>query len=467
MALPFSTRISPIYALTEGQVGPFTQSWPLYAAADLAVYRRRGGITTLLVLDADYSVTGAGSDSAGFSVLLLTGAMAGDQIVLIGSRNVARITTYTAERGTTPTFLNLDLNMVFAQLQEMLREIERSFKTDVFTPTEFNFDDRRLTGVGDAVNPSDAVNLGQINTTFNNATASATATAVAAAATATAARDDVDATITAATDAAVTEAVALANAAIVAAIADAIANTGAILGTAGSVDNRLPRADGAGGKTLQASEVEIDDAGAFIVPEIATPATPSGSRVALYTKSDHKLYKKDSTGTEEQVGAALPSVPSFNGIQFPATQVPSSDPNCLDDYEETTWTPVLTDEAGSVSGVTYSSRTGLAIKIGKLVWYQCDVQLSNKGTGYTASSALRINGLPFANGAGVFIAHPCECDNVTFASGRTMSCLEPLAGATYFHLATSGTAAAHANVEGANLTNSSAVHGSGSYSTTS
>jgi len=145
MALPFSTRISPIYTLTAGQVGPFTQSWPLYAAADLQVLRLRAGVEAELVLDAEYSVTGAGSASVGFSVMLLAGAEEGDKIIMIGARDTARTTTYTSERGTMSNFLNLDLNMTFAQLQEMQREVERAFKTSLFDPDAFDMEGLRHT----------------------------------------------------------------------------------------------------------------------------------------------------------------------------------------------------------------------------------------------------------------------------------------------------------------------------------
>jgi hypothetical protein len=194
MALPYSSRISEIYTLTAGQVGPFTPSpaWPLYNAADLLVLRRRAGVTSELVLNTDYSVSGAGTESTGFSLTLLAGAQEGDKLLIVGARDVARTTTYTSERGTTPTFLNLDINIVYAQLQEMQREVERSFKTDRFDPDSFDFGARRLTNIGAAVDTGDAVNLGQIQTALDTATAaataSATATAVAAAGTATAAQ---------------------------------------------------------------------------------------------------------------------------------------------------------------------------------------------------------------------------------------------------------------------------------------
>lgn len=73
-------------------------------------------------------------------------------------------------------------------------------------------------------------------------------------------------------------------------------------------------------------------------------------------------------------------------IKFPATQVPSTDPNTLDDYEEGTWTPTLGGTA------TYTTQTGTYIKIGKLVFITCVLVVNAIGTGTTQTIA----GLPSA-----------------------------------------------------------------------
>lgn len=52
--------------------------------------------------------------------------------------------------------------------------------------------------------------------------------------------------------------------------------TGAILGTVGTTDNRIPRANGTGGSTLQASSVAIDDSG-YILAQDGAFGTPSYS----------------------------------------------------------------------------------------------------------------------------------------------------------------------------------------------
>src|SRR5688572_17127941 len=51
-------------------------------------------------------------------------------------------------------------------------------------------------------------------------------------------------------------------------------------------------------------------------------------------------------------------------LPFPATQVPSADPNTLDDYEEGTFTPTVGD---GTNNYTLDIATGVYTKIGNLV----------------------------------------------------------------------------------------------------
>jgi len=91
------------------------------------------------------------------------------------------------------------------------------------------------------------------------------------------------------------------------------------------------------------------------------------------------------------VGGATPST-SGSGISFPATQSASSDANTLDDYEEGTFTPTVSFAMASV-GLTYVFRSGIYTKIGRVVNFQLQISLSNKGssTGY-----ITIGSLPFS-----------------------------------------------------------------------
>ena len=92
------------------------------------------------------------------------------------------------------------------------------------------------------------------------------------------------------------------------------------------------------------------------------------------------------------VGGATPST-SGAGITFPATQSASTDANTLDDYEEGTWTPVLTF-GGGTTGITYSFQTGIYTKIGNLVFIRCTIVLSSKGS---STGNATITGLPFTS----------------------------------------------------------------------
>ena len=83
------------------------------------------------------------------------------------------------------------------------------------------------------------------------------------------------------------------------------------------------------------------------------------------------------------------------GVTFPATQVASSDANCLDDYEEGTFTPTVTSVGGT--GIVYvagGSDAGKYTKIGNLVSFTVNLNGTYTGT----FSYIRIT-LPFTVGS--------------------------------------------------------------------
>lgn len=76
-----------------------------------------------------------------------------------------------------------------------------------------------------------------------------------------------------------------------------------------------------------------------------------------------------------------------DGLKFGAD---SAAANALDDYEEGTWTPSMT------GALTYAQREGQYTKIGRLVTFQCRLQVAT----FTSSGAgIEITGLPFATGS--------------------------------------------------------------------
>ena len=84
-------------------------------------------------------------------------------------------------------------------------------------------------------------------------------------------------------------------------------------------------------------------------------------------------------------------------ITFPATAVPSADPNTIDDYEEGTWTPVL---EGSITAgnTTYTVQVGRYEKIGRQVTIRGRITVNVQGT---LNGNVSIIGLPFTANADV------------------------------------------------------------------
>lgn len=76
-----------------------------------------------------------------------------------------------------------------------------------------------------------------------------------------------------------------------------------------------------------------------------------------------------------------------DGIKFPATQVPSSDANTLDDYEEGSWTPV--DLSGA--SLAFAGPLGTFEKTGRQVTARGWLTYPTTADAFGA----RIGGLPF------------------------------------------------------------------------
>ena len=110
------------------------------------------------------------------------------------------------------------------------------------------------------------------------------------------------------------------------------------------------------------------------------------------------------------VGGATPAA-SGAGITFPATASASSDANTLDDYEEGTWTPVVTPGGGSLTSYTAS---GQYTKVGKVVNAQGFVLINTAGT---ASGLLNLT-MPFptpnfvSGGSGQFMGVVREAESI-------------------------------------------------------
>ena len=79
---------------------------------------------------------------------------------------------------------------------------------------------------------------------------------------------------------------------------------------------------------------------------------------------------------------------SVNGVQFPSTQSASADANCLDDYEEGTYTVTVNSGGGSITSYT---SYGKYTKVGNVVNMFASVRITNAGS---ASGVIQFT-LPF------------------------------------------------------------------------
>jgi hypothetical protein len=165
------------------------------------------------------------------------------------------------------------------------------------------------------------------------------------------------------------------------------------------------------------------------------------------------LLQTPSFATTIGVGGATPST-SGAGITFPATQSASTDANTLDDYEEGTWTPTVS--IAGATGITYARRTGLYTKIGNVVHCEMTIDLSNKGTGASAGTAVEIQGLPFTHSStsnnypNFFIAAATLATNCVQTSGQIA-----FGSTTITPIKSTGSTAADAQMVNSDIANTS------------
>lgn len=113
---------------------------------------------------------------------------------------------------------------------------------------------------------------------------------------------------------------------------------------------------------------------------------------ALSPSNDDFLQQKAGAWSNRTVAQVLADVMASGQLPFPAVQNPSAGPNTLDDYEEGTFTPVLS--YGTTNGAnTYSTQLGNYIKVGRLVQFELNCILTAKFA--SAAGIVTISGLPF------------------------------------------------------------------------
>ena len=123
-------------------------------------------------------------------------------------------------------------------------------------------------------------------------------------------------------------------------------------------------------------------------------------------------------------GASNISFNSGYGIDFSATAdgTGSSQAEILDDYEEGAWSPTV-----SSGNASFSTLLGRYVKVGRQVtlWYRIA-----GGSGYSGSSALGIQGIPFSNSTAMNPIGTAEFYKIDFARDYSDHCTVYLAGST-------------------------------------
>jgi hypothetical protein len=137
--------------------------------------------------------------------------------------------------------------------------------------------------------------------------------------------------------------------------------------------------------------------------------------------------------------------------------------NLLDDYEEGTFTPTLTGASTPGTGQAYTTQQGNYTKIGNVVNFNINLDLSSVGT---AAGTLQIEGLPFtaADTAGSQQAAVIgNLDHIDLTAGKTWAAPLIIDNAAYLIILEHGDAAAGAGIAVSQFGGSLAISISGSY----
>ena len=135
------------------------------------------------------------------------------------------------------------------------------------------------------------------------------------------------------------------------------------------------------------SKLSVSDAGSTSDPVIMAHVSGSNGGIlgfGLYSSVNNKYTFKVTNNGRVQVN---------DGIDFSLTSnAAGMTSELLDDYEEGSWTPILTGYSGG-NTQTYAVQVGSYTKIGREVTAHFEVKLSNKGN--ISGSYTLIQGLPF------------------------------------------------------------------------
>ena len=187
--------------------------------------------------------------------------------------------------------------------------------------------------------------------------------------------------------------------------------------------------------------------GMELQPEIAS----NTNRLTNYnrTTSAYKNFRLDGLQLEFQTSGNERLRIDNDGLKFNGDTAAA---NALDDYEEGTWTPVLSDS--SSNNFTMSTQDGLYTKVGNVVTAYFNVQFSNTGSG---SGVVRLKGFPFTakNNSGAYYYSGATINT----NGQISVSLAGNGTVAIFHTSTSGAGSvSNFNSAGDNRSNGSVTY---------
>ena len=126
-----TTSATKVVYNSNGTTGPFSFSFPIYAATDLAVFKYDSlGTETRLTLNTDYTVTGvtSGTQSTG-SVRLTTALPSGFTLVIMRSMSYLQGSNWQNLQSFTAKSINDGLDILDMQIQQLKEITDRTYQT--------------------------------------------------------------------------------------------------------------------------------------------------------------------------------------------------------------------------------------------------------------------------------------------------------------------------------------------------
>lgn len=136
---------------------------------------------------------------------------------------------------------------------------------------------------------------------------------------------------------------------------------------------------------------------------------PNAQSVTEYGRFDTSGNLGINTQSPDSKLHVVGGIRATAGIQFGTGALAAA--NTLDDYEEGTWTPVLSDGTNNATMAGGGATEGVYTKIGNMVYISCRITTTALGS---VSGNLRITGLPFSVGKQAALT-------VGFASGLAIT----------------------------------------------